>query len=170
MATGRNVSVGAEAIEPVAAPVEGVEKGTTPVEVSKAENMGEVVEISEADVGAVEEVLGEPEINFPPLEDKGVIEYVGKIVKELSKIGGLEFYHAAKAKYWCWSYGKAKACVNLRVSKTSGRLGVATLVNGKRLMLRYAITKDGIFEGDKRLSLKDLVKAVRKYTKDRGWT
>jgi len=212
MVTGRNESVGAEAIEPITTPSKGVEEGTPPVEVPKAEKTGfevkklakkkweiivdgkpiggtftskkralkyaremlglkpaeksEVIEEPKPDTGEAKK--GIPD--WAPLEDAKVMHQLDVVATTLLDIPGVSMYHAENAKYWCWSCGKNKAVANLRTSKSSGRLGVATLVNGKRLMLRYAITKDGIFDGDKQLSLKELVKAVRKYIKDRSWT
>lgn len=170
---GRNVNVGAEVeSEPIAEIEEISEEPGFSTETGEAE----VVEISEEDVGSVDEILEAPEpsvddIDWSPQEDKGIIEYCLKVARALLKIKGVSFYrNPGKTPYVLFNLGNRRCVSTIFLSKKSVTLLCPGQdAEGKTTYTRHKITADGIFLDDKKVALKDYIRKVRQHISYKKW-
>ena len=158
-----------------------------------AEVISEKEEISESDVGKVEELLGdlkeavesannpaeeaekvaEVEADFSPLENESVLNRVKSLHEALMKMKNVDFWrNDGTSKYLAYFVPKKNSIfgVHLAKNRARGTLKVASK-DGKKNMgdIGVKIGEGGLSIDGESLTQKELLSKIRAYIKARGW-
>lgn len=152
----------------------------------------EIIEVSSSDVGKIEEVVEIPESVpgieteteadekeekvdagvWAPLEDSKILEQLERIDRYILKMLPVESYNAkGKSSYTGYSMKdhSRRTILNIRPNKSKATLRYGTIVEDKSKFKTLRITESGLFEGEDKVTLPELLKRLKSFVSEKGW-
>lgn len=146
----------------------------------------DLIEINSSDFGKIsvaeiseptpeiktETEVGEEENLWSPLEDTKILELVQRADRYLLKMLPIESYRCTgKTQYVGYTMKDytRRTVANIRLSKARAVLRLGILINGKTKFVSYKITADGLYQGEEKITLPNVVKLIKTFAKGKGW-